>query len=81
MLHGMPVIADWLAIQEHRQILHDQTMERTNTRQQEFDYEIGQQVLLIPPGILAKYRLQFNGPYSIEQVHANGTLTIQLALY
>ena len=77
MLHATPVIADWLAIRQGRQELIDRTNETANSKRRFFDYQIGQQVLLVPPGILQKSRLRFDGPFPITQVHTNGTVTIQ----
>ena len=46
MLFDIPYLADWTEIGKRRQLLVNQDCERKNSRRIDFDYTVGQQVLL-----------------------------------
>jgi len=77
MFLDIPLTADWLVIQQRREQLVNESLRRQNKKRRSFDYEQGQQVLkrVLSP---TKLGLRNKGPYRIEQVHTNGTLTIRL---
>ena len=77
MFLPVPLIADWIAIREHRERLIDHNLMRQNKKRRAFDYVQGQQVLkyIHKPTKLGR---RVEGPYTIQQVHTNGTLTIEL---
>lgn len=77
MVMNIPFIADLQLIQEHRQQLIDQRLIEQNRKHIFFDYQPGQQILkfVYEPNKLAPRAM---GPYTINTVHANGTVTIQL---
>ena len=77
MLFDIPYIADWTSIGHQRQCLVDQNNVRENARQIDFDYAVGQKVLLKKDGILRKAKVKYLGPFTITQVHTNGTIRIQ----
>ena len=77
MLFDIPYLADWTEIGKRRQLLVDQDCEKKNSRRIDFDYTVGQQVLLRKDGILRKAEDKNDGPYVITQVHTNGTVRIQ----
>ena len=77
MLFDLPYIADWTAIGQRRQKLVDQSNARENARRIDFDYAVGQKVLLRKDGILRKAEVKYQGPFTITQVHTNGTIRIQ----
>ena len=77
MLFDIPFLADWTKIGRRRQVLVDRGNKRENKRRVDFDYTVGQKVLLIKDGILRKAEDKKNGPYVITQVHTNGTVRIQ----
>jgi hypothetical protein len=77
MLFDLPYIADWTAIGQRRQKLVDQSNARENARRIDFDYAVGQKVLLRKDGILRKAEVKYLGPFTITQVHTNGTIRIQ----
>jgi hypothetical protein len=77
MLFDIPYIADWTDIGKRRQALVDQNCLRENKRRINFDYAVGQKVLLKEDGILRKAQDKKTGPYVITQVHTNGTVRIQ----
>ena len=77
MFLNAPLIADWFAISQHREQLVNESLRRQNQKRHSFDYIQGQRVLkkIHKPTKLGE---QNEGPFRINQVHANGTLTIQL---
>ena len=77
MLYDIPYLADWNQIGKRRQTLVDQSCAKTNKRRIDFDYAVGQKVLLTKHGILRKVEDKNKGPYLITQVHHNGTVRIQ----
>ncbi len=52
MLFDIPLIADWLKIGEHRQRLPDLNNARENEGRIDYDYKVGQKVLVRKEGIL-----------------------------
>lgn len=55
----------------------NENLRRANKKRRRYDYAAGEQVLkkVHNPTSLG---VRTNGPYTIERVHVNGTLTIQL---
>ena len=78
MFLDLPILGDLLTIQRKRQILIDENLRRQNTKRRSFDYVVGGRILI---KTITPHKLQPRaiGPFSILQVHANGTLTIQRA--
>jgi hypothetical protein len=78
MVLDIPVIADWLTIQQHRQQLIDQRLIAANRKKFSYDYQVGDEVLKLAynPGKLSSRAPE--GPYKIEVVHTNGTVTIRI---
>ncbi|KAG7342242.1 hypothetical protein IV203_007334 [Nitzschia inconspicua] len=78
MILNIPLITDLQQLQKRRQALIDQRLIAANTKRFSYDYAIGDKVLKLVynPG---KLEPRAKGPYSITRVHANGTLSIQLA--
>jgi hypothetical protein len=54
MLFDIPSIADWKKIGEHRQLLTDRNTARENEGWVDYDYQVGQKVLVRNNGILRK---------------------------
>ena len=46
MLFDIPFIADWKKIGEHRQLLTDRNTSRENEGRIDYDYKVGQKVLI-----------------------------------
>ena len=77
MLLNIPLIADLQTIQERRQVFINQSLHHANSRRYHHDYQVGEQVMVLRPSknkMGAKARV----PFEIRQVHANGTVTIQV---
>ena len=77
MILNLPLQTDLHLLQERRQQLVDERLLAANRKRFSYDYRQGQEVLKIvyQPD---KLEARAEGPYTIEQVHANGTLTIRL---
>jgi hypothetical protein len=54
MLFDIPFVADWRKIGERRQSLTDCGNQRKNTKCVDYDYKVGDKVLVINEGILHK---------------------------
>jgi hypothetical protein len=80
MFLDIPLIADILAIQNNRQLLVDKRLLRANTKRIKHDYAVGDLVWKQNYiGLLDKLKPTVSGPYPIERVHTNGTVTIRLS--
>jgi hypothetical protein len=78
MLFDIPFIADWQKIGEHRQKLTDLNNARENKGRINYDYKVGQKVLLKKEGILHNVESRWHKkPRLITSVHTNGTITVQ----
>ncbi len=78
MLFDIPFIADWQKIGEHRQQLTDHKNARENKYMIDYDYKVGQKVLLRKEGILHNAESRWHKkPWLIMSVHTNGTITVQ----
>ena len=77
MFLNVPLIADWQAIQSRREQYVNDNLLRANRKRRHYDYAPGQKVLkkVHDP---TKLGVRTSGPYTIERVHVNGNLTIEL---
>ncbi len=78
MLFDIPFVADWRKIGERRQSLTDCGNQQENAKQIDYDYNVGDKVLVINKGILCKAESAYGKePCTITTVHTNGTIRIQ----
>jgi hypothetical protein len=78
MLLDISFIADWKTIGEHRQRLNDHNSDPKNEGRIDYDYKVGQKVLVQNKGILCKAQsIRQHDPWTIATVHTNGTITVQ----
>jgi hypothetical protein len=79
MLFDIPFIADWNKIGDYRQCQTDLNMACKNSEQDDYDYKVGNKVLLTEEGtILHKAESPCSKkPWSIITIHTNGTIRIQ----
>jgi hypothetical protein len=78
MLFDIPFIADWQKIGEYRQQLTDLGNARENEGRIDYDYKVGQRVLLWKEGILRNAESRWHKkPWLITTVHTNGTIMVQ----
>ncbi len=78
MLFDIPFIADWQKIGEHRQQLTDLNNAPENIGRIDYDYKVGQKVLLRKEGILRNAESRWHKkPWLITSVHTNGINMVQ----
>jgi hypothetical protein len=78
MLFDIPFIADWQKIGEYKQQLTDLGNAHENEGRIDYDYKVGQKVLLRKEGILRNAESRWHKkPWLITTVHTNGTITVQ----
>ncbi len=78
MIFDIPFIADRQKIGEHRQKLTDLNNACENEGRIDYDYKIGQKVLLKKEGILRNTESRWHKKSRlITSVHMNGTITVQ----
>ncbi len=78
MLFDILFVADWRKIGERRQSLTDHGNQHKNANRIDYNYKVGDKVLLINDGILCKAESAYGKePWTITTVHTNGTIRIQ----
>ncbi len=78
MLFDITFIADWQKIGEHRQQLTDLNNACENEGRIDYDYKVGQKVLLRKEGILCNTESRWHKkPLLTTSVHTNGTIMVQ----
>ncbi len=78
MLVDIQFVADWYKIGEHRQSLTDHDNRHKNKGRINYDYKIGDRVLIPKDGILLKSESKFGKElWTITMVHTNGTIRVQ----
>jgi hypothetical protein len=78
MLFDIPFVADWHKIGERRQSLTNHGNQHENAKCIDYDYKVGDEVLVINEGILRKAESAYGKePWTITTVHMNGTIRIQ----
>jgi hypothetical protein len=77
MLFDILFIADWQKIGEYRQRLTDLSNVHENKSRIDYDYKVGQKVLLRKEGILRNAESRWHKkPWLIMTVRTNGTITV-----
>ena len=78
MLFNIPFLADWNKIGDYRQHQTDLSTERENRTCKDWDYKVGDKVLLRKDSILSKSESHYEcDPWTITSVHTNGTIRVQ----
>jgi hypothetical protein len=72
---NIPVVANYEMIRNRRQARIDYNLERENRRRRFKDYNVGDEVLLIKDRP-DKLETKTEGPFTVQQIHVNGTITI-----
>ncbi len=77
MLFNIPFVADWCKIGEQRQSLTNHGNQQENAKRIDYNYKVGDKVLVINEGILCKAESAYGKePWTITTVHTNGTIRI-----
>jgi hypothetical protein len=71
MIHNIAFRANWDQIQNRKQEIIDKSNQKENKKKSgvPYEYKVGDQVLLKPPGILRKLSTPRTGPYPVMNVH------------
>jgi hypothetical protein len=78
MLFDIPYMADWNKIGDYRQRQADLNNLRENKKRIDYDYKVGDKILVRKDGILRKAESRWhNEPWTIVSVHTNGTIRVQ----
>jgi hypothetical protein len=78
MLFDIPFIANWNKLGDYRQRQTDLSTECKNKKRVNYDYKVGDRVLVIQDGILRKAQSPHGKePWTITTVHTNGAIRIQ----
>jgi hypothetical protein len=78
MLFDIPFVADWHKIGEQRQSLTNRGNQCENAKHIDYNYKVGDKVLLINEGILRKAESAYGkGPWTITTVRMNKNTRIQ----
>ncbi len=78
MLFDILFVADWKQIGECRQHQTDRSNKRKNSKRVNYDYKVGDKILIRKDGILQKAEsIWKKQPWTITTVHTNGTIRIQ----
>jgi transposase InsO family protein len=79
MFLDIPLVADIMAVQKHRQLLVDKRLLYANSKRIRHDYLVGDLVYKKHYiGLSDKLKPTVSGPFEITRVHTNGTVTIAL---
>jgi len=78
MLFNIPFVADWKQIGDYRQHQTDRSNKRENSTRVDYDYKVGDKILIRKDGILhSAESIWRKDPWTITPVHTNGTIRIQ----
>ena len=78
MLFDIPFVADWKQFGDYRQHQTDRRKKHENDKCVDYDYKVGDKILIRKDGILHKAEsIWKNKPWTITTVHMNGTIRIQ----
>jgi hypothetical protein len=78
MLFDIPFVADRKQIGDYRQHQTDRNNTRENNKRVDYDYKVGDKILIRKDGILRKTEsIWEKEPWTITTVHTNGTIRIQ----
>ncbi len=78
MLFDIPFVADWKQIRDYRQHQTDHSNKRENDKRNDYNYKVGDKILIQKDGILRKAEsIWKKEPWTIITVHTNRTIRIQ----
>ena len=77
MIYPIAFVAEWDVIRRNKQRLINKSNERENSTRVDYDYKIGDDVLIVIDEIGRKMDTPTQGPFPITEVHANGTVVIR----
>ena len=77
MMFDIPFLADWNKIGDFRQYQTNRNTARENKSLVDWDYKVGDEILLQKDGIICQSESPFHKePWTITEVHTNGTVRL-----
>ena len=77
MLFDIPFLADWNKIEDYSQSQTDLNTKHENRTRKDWDYKVGDKVLLWKDCILSKSESRYEyDPWTFTSVHTNGTIRV-----
>ena len=67
---------DWALVAQRKQEMTNKSDVKENRKRIAHNYSPGDKVMLTKPGILPKLSIPNEGPFTMQSVHDNGTVTI-----
>jgi hypothetical protein len=81
MLFDIPFVAEWRKIGDQRQLLTNHGNQQENAKRIDYDYKVGDKLLVINERILRKAESAYGKePWTITTVHTNRTIRIQCGM-
>ena len=77
MLLPIKFKADWARIRQRKQDTIARNVVSENAKRKDYEYKVGDKVLLEKPGIMPKMSNSRTGPFDVLKVYTNGTVKIQ----
>jgi hypothetical protein len=78
MLLNIPFMADLVTLQNLRQQKIDLRLLKANSKRRPHDFRVGEQVMIRQMhGPSDKLKATYQGPFPIETVHTNGSVTVR----
>ena len=77
MLLPIKFKADWARIRQRKQDTIARNVVSENAKRKDYEYKVGDKVLLEKPGITPKMSNPRTGPFDVLKVYTNGTVKIQ----
>ena len=76
MIYPLAYVAEWDVIEKNKQRLIDKNNSRENATRVDYDYHVGDKILVINTDIQRKLDNPNKGPFTIKRVCSNGTVVI-----
>ena len=77
MIFNPATVVDWRVVSARKQAQVDRDNLRENAKRISYDYAVGDRVFVRNKGVQRKLDPIKHGPYTITEVHTNGTVRIQ----
>ena len=76
MIYSIEYVAEWDVLRKNKQKLTKKNNTWENARHIDFDYRVGQKIMILHTDIQRKLDSPTSGPYKITEVFSNGTVCI-----
>ena len=77
MIYPIEYVAEWDVLRKNKTKIIEKNNARENSRHIDFDYRVGQKILILHTDIQRKLDSPTSGPYEITEVFSNGTVCIR----